>query len=385
MPKSRSHKSPQKRARIAKARRPQAIAAAVVLVSFLLVVLAGVWAYNRVVGYPDRPTSGDARAIEFTIPRGTSLPGVLELLVEHEVLASDESAMFKVFVLHEGMAGRLTAGDHAFVQSMTPREILTELLRKPAVEQFRVTIPEGKHHLQIAEIIEKAGGPPAEQFIAAVRDPNLLAQLNISAANAEGYLFPDTYVFRLGVSAKSVVQRLVARHGQVYDDLARDYRPAIMRLRREQGWNHREVVTLASIVEKETGAAEERPLIAGVFLNRLRFASFKPKLLQTDPTIIYGCTVAVVKSEACRGFEGRIRRIHLRDKENPYNTYTHVGLPPGPISNPGRAAMEAVLAPEKSRYLYFVAKNPRRHYFSKSRAEHERAVEKYIRQGVVDP
>ena len=116
-----------------------------------------------------------------------------------------------------------------------------------------------------------------------------------------------------------------------------------------------------------------------MFLNRLRFTSFKPKLLQTDPTIIYGCTVPEQKSAACESFEGRIRRVHLRDPDNPYNTYTHEGLPPGPIANPGRAALEAVLRPEKTRYLYFVSRNDGTHQFSKTVEEHERAVDKYIR------
>jgi UPF0755 protein len=149
------------------------------------------------------------------------------------------------------------------------------------------------------------------------------------------------------------------------------------------GWGDHEIVVLASIVEKETGARHERPLIAGVFLNRLRFPSFSPKLLQTDPTIVYGCVVPTDKSAACQKFEGRIRTIHLRDKDNPYSTYAHEGLPPGPISNPGRDALEAVLSPKKSRFLYFVARNDGTHQFSKSVAEHEKAVDLYQRKGAV--
>jgi UPF0755 protein len=118
-----------------------------------------------------------------------------------------------------------------------------------------------------------------------------------------------------------------------------------------------------------------------VFLNRLRFASFKPKLLQTDPTIIYGCTVAMPRSAACQRWDGRIRRIHLDDKDNPYNTYTHEGLPPGPISNPGRAALEAVMAPDKSGFLYFVSKNDGSHVFARSVADHEANVVKFQRGG----
>jgi UPF0755 protein len=165
----------------------------------------------------------------------------------------------------------------------------------------------------------------------------------------------------------------------VYYALVARHREAIAKLRKKLRWGHHEIVTMASIVEKETGQPHERPLIAGVFLNRLTFGSFYPKLLQTDPTIIYGCTVPEWRSPACRKFKGRIRRIQLTDEQNPYNTYTHSGLPPGPIANPGRASLEAVLAPKKSRFLYFVSKNDGTHHFSRTEEEHERAVDKYQR------
>jgi UPF0755 protein len=149
------------------------------------------------------------------------------------------------------------------------------------------------------------------------------------------------------------------------------------------------IVTLASIVEKETGQPQERPRIAQVFINRLVKSSFKPKLLQTDPTITYGCTVAPMvlgaASPACQKWDGRIHRIHLDDAANPYNTYTHEGLPPGPISNPGRAALAAVFRPDGSNYLYFVAKNDGTHQFSATVAEHEAAVVKYQRGGKALP
>jgi UPF0755 protein len=216
-----------------------------------------------------------------------------------------------------------------------------------------------------------------------MRDPALVASLGVPGETLEGYLFPDTYKFEAASSAADIVTKLVRRHQQVYADLKRRYRDAAESLEKRLEWGDHEIVTLASIVEKETGAKHERPLIAGVFLNRLRFVSFQPKLLQTDPTIIYGCTVPASKSAACQKFEGRIRTIHLRDTENPYNTYTHEGLPPGPISNPGRAALEAVFAPKSSRYLYFVARNDGTHQFSKTEAEHEKWVDLYQRKGLV--
>jgi UPF0755 protein len=216
-----------------------------------------------------------------------------------------------------------------------------------------------------------------------MRDPTLLTELEIAGPTVEGYLFPDTYKFRADATPRQVIERMVARHREVFADLRRRYRSEAKTLEQQLHWGDHEIVILASIVEKETAAKHERPLIAGVFLNRLRFPSFSPKRLETDPTIVYGCTVPLEKSKACEEYEGRIRKIHLRDPDNPYSTYTHEGLPPGPIANPGREALEAVLAPKTSRFLYFVSRNDGTHQFSKTVAEHNAAVELYQRKGAV--
>jgi UPF0755 protein len=317
------------------------------------------------------------------IPRGSTFDRTLELLVEHRVLAEEEKAIFKLFALNKGAASKVTAGSHKLRGDMTPTEILEELMRRPKAPSIKVTIPEGMHSLQVAQILSDAGFGSVEAFTTVMRDPKLLDRWGIDADSVEGFMFPDTYRFKQGAKPEAIIERLLQRHQQVWDDLRKRHFRAAASLGREFDWHQREIVTLASIVEKETAHVAERPHIARVFLNRLRFDSFKPKRLETDPTIIYGCTVPVEKSEACKKFEGRIRRIHLRDPDNPYNTYTHEGLPPGPISNPGRAAIEAVLDPRKSRALFFVARNDGTHHFSASRAEHERAVDKYIRGGAV--
>lgn len=361
-------------------RRPQRWALAIVATLLLLAVLAARAGYRQLTEYPERPGLGSSAPISFTIPAGASFPQVLELLQEHEVIARDEARAFKLFVLHRGAAGKISAGEHEFRGDMTPSEILDELQRRQKVQERRVTIPEGLHSLQVAQRIVDAGlGGSTADLLAAMRDPELLAKFDIPAPSAEGYLFPDTYKFSTEASAAQIVERLLARHHQVYAELRRTHLDGARTLADDFGWGDHEVVILASLIEKETGQAAERPRIASVFLNRLRFPAFRPKLLQTDPTIIYGCTVPETKSKACQQFEGRIRRIHLRDRDNPYNTYTHEGLPPGPISNPGRAALEAVLAPERTRYLYFVARNDGTHKFSKTVKEHEDAVDKYIR------
>ena len=333
--------------------------------------------------YPDRPGPGSAAPIAVEIPRGAAFPRVLALLVDAGVVPPGESLYFKLFVLHRGVASKITAGPHTFRGDMTPAEVVAELLRpQPAAEQ-RVTIPEGRNILEVADILAAAGYGDRDAVLAVLRDPALLAELEVPGESFEGYLYPDTYLFARTATPEQIVRRLVAQHRQVYAGLRRQHRDAADELQRALGWGDREVVILASIVEKETGARHERPLIAGVFLNRLRLPSFQPKRLETDPTIIYGCTALLDKSPACQQFEGRIRRIHLRDRDNPYNTYTHDGLPPGPITNPGKDALEAVFAPKKSRFLYFVARNDGTHQFSKTLAEHEAAVEKYMRQGAV--
>ncbi|MEX1362664.1 MAG: endolytic transglycosylase MltG [Nannocystaceae bacterium] len=366
-----------------RSRRAQHAALIVVVVALGLAAWALYSAYERLIAYPERPGQGGTEVVELEIPRGASFPQVLEQLVDEGVIAEEESGYFKLYVLHEGAARKTTAGVHRFRGDMTPAEILAELSRKQEVKEISVTIPEGKNILEVARILADASLGDVDALEAAMRDRALLDELGIAGPTAEGYLFPDTYKFRAGSTPRQILTRLVRRHQQVFSELRLRHGPEARQLAEDLGWGDHEIVVLASIVEKETAAVDERPLIAGVFLNRLRFPGFKPKLLQTDPTIVYGCVVPDEKSAACEKFEGRIRGIHLRDKDNPYSTYAHEGLPPGPISNPGREALEAVLSPTKSRYLYFVSRNDGTHEFSKSVAEHEKWVELYQRQGKV--
>lgn len=349
-------------------------------------VAGGLWlsgAYDRLVSYPTRPGQGSAEPLELEVPRGASFPQVLAQLTEAGVVPEDEALYFKLFVLHRGAAGKITAGKHTLRGDMTPEQILAELVRPQRAEETRVTIPEGRNILEVAEILAAAGYGEIPALLATMRDPALLRALEIEGESVEGYLYPDTYKFPTRATPEQIIRRMVEQHRKVFGNLKRSHREALEELRKTLGWGDREIVVMASLVEKETAAKHERPLIAGVFLNRLRFQTFQPKRLETDPTIIYGCTAVVKKSAACEQFTDRIRRIHLRDPDNPYNTYTHEGLPPGPITNPGQAAFEAVLAPKKSRFLYFVSRNDKTHQFSRTIAEHEAAVEKYMRQGAV--
>ena len=362
-----------------KSRASQRWALGIVLVCLGLAAFYAHRAYREVMDYPEREGAGTAELHTFEVPRGSSLPAIIELLVEQEVLAEEDARYFKLYVLHKGAANKITAGEHTLSGDMSASEILVELQRAQPSPEVRVTIPEGKHILEVSAILANAGLGSEEEFTALVRDPEFAKELGIPGPTLEGYLFPDTYLFSKKSTPKAILERMVERHDSVYKELARRFREEGKKLDEDFGWTQYEIVTLASIIEKETAQVTERPLISSVFQNRLRFSTFKPKLLQTDPTIVYGCVVPLEKSSACEKFEGRIRTIHLRDKENPYSTYAHEGLPPGPISNPGKAAIQAVFRPKKSRYLYFVSKNDGTHVFSKSVAEHERAVDKYQR------
>jgi UPF0755 protein len=330
--------------------------------------------------YPRRAREeGDKRAVRVTVSRGMTAAAIGRTLVEHGLI--DHPSWFRIYATERGDSQKVKPGQYRFSPSMTPAQILDALVEGVPEEEVAVTLPEGKNLLEVAQLLDEQGVTPKDELLRAARDEELLRQLGIAGDSAEGYLYPDRYKFHRGTPAAKVVSRLVAREREVYAELAEQHKAQLAALDRQYHFGESEVVLMASLVEKETAATAERPLIAGVFLNRLRLASFKPHLLQTDPTIVYGCTVPTEKSEACKKFEGRIRRMHLEDKDNPYNTYTHEGLPPGPICNPGRAALEAVMDPSTTPYLFFVSKNDGTHQFSRTRAEHEAAVDRYQRHG----
>lgn len=243
-----------------------------------------------------------------------------------------------------------------------------------------LTFPEGFNRFDISERLEHFGVCRGSDFLAATSDPQLLAQLSIAAPTAEGYLFPDTYEFLKHSPTSAVVQRLTERWKSRVPPIFGQHQAQMLALQSELNWRSHDVITLASIVEKETTRPEERPIIAGVFLNRMRSDHFKPKFLQADPTLSYGCLVAPQAAASCRDFDkthlGRAQRM---DHHNPYNTYHMEGLPPGPIANPGLDAIRAVLQPATHDYYYFVAKGDGSHHFSHSFEEHRRAIARYLK------
>jgi UPF0755 protein len=267
------------------------------------------------------------------------------------------AAAFRLLVRSHGVAGQLKAGDYTLQGPLSLEEILDKLVRGD-FERRELTVPEGRTAAEVAAMVEVHGLDP-KAFLAASRDPTPVRDIDPQAKDLEGYLFPDTYeVPPSGVPEpeKALVQRMARRFREVVGhQLAREPRALSVR----------EVVTLASIVEMETGRPEERPHIAAVFLNRLR----RGMPLQTDPTVIYALKVA-------GRWDGNIRKTDL-GIDSPYNTYRYRGLPPGPIACPGRESIQAVLEPAASKALYFVSRNDGTHQFSETLEEHNRAVNQY--------
>jgi UPF0755 protein len=249
---------------------------------------------------------------------------------------------------------KLQAGEYRFDQPATAREVFDKLARGD-VYYVEITVPEGSNMFDIAQILEAAGMMPARDFLRAAADPALVHDLAPDAKTLEGYLFPATYQVSHWVTAAALCR-------QMTDQFRRHWK----KLAASPGADANAIVTLASLVEKETGVPGERPLVAGVFANRLR----KGMRLECDPTTIYAELL-----------ENRYRDvIHQSDlaSQNPYNTYQHGGLPPGPIANPGEEAITAALAPAQTNYLYFVAKPAGGgHTFSSTLAAHQKATKEY--------
>jgi UPF0755 protein len=352
-------------------------AAKVVALTVLLFLAVGGGLSWQAIRYPDARPSGSERQVNLTVDKGMRLADISRRLADNGLI--DHPSWFRFYANERGLAQKIRAGQYTLSSKMSPKELLDRLVEGVPIEEVAVTVPEGKNMVQVAGILEAAGVCSGDEAAKLMRDPAFARSLGVPNGNLEGYLYPDTYRFRAGTSAAKVLAQMV-KHGQeVLAALDKAHPEGVAMLKSKYGFSDREIVLMASLVEKETAQPAERPRIAGVFLNRLKLPTFVPHRLETDPTIVYGCTVAAKKSAACKKFEGRIRKMHLTDVDNPYNTYTHEGLPPGPISNPGRAALEAVLKPDATPYLYFVSKNDGTHYFSKTRAEHEAAVNKYQR------
>jgi UPF0755 protein len=266
--------------------------------------------------------------------------------------------IFRLHVLSRGDGGRLRTGEYSLEGELSLDQIVDLLVRGDVVRRG-LTFPEGKDIEEMAQIAS-AQGIAAAAFRSAAGDASLVRDLDPEAKDLEGYLFPDTYDVTRGPDAAAV---LVRRMVQRFRDAMRPQMGTLS----ASGFDLREIVTLASVVEEETARPDERPRISAVFHNRLK----RGMPLQTDPTVIYALRRA-------GRYDGNIRRADL-EIDSPYNTYRHAGLPPGPISSPGLASLQAALHPAPVQDLYFVSRNDGSHYFSRTLAEHARAVDHYQR------
>ncbi len=318
--------------------------------AFVLFLCVGVNAGAWFGLYLVMPVPGNDE-VTVVIPKGAGVRRIKEILGEQGVIRDDVRFLLLARLVKEGK--RLRAGEFQVPLGLTPLQVL-RFLDSARPVRYRVMVPEGRTMDQIAEIFARDHWVDPENFLQLCRDKIFLQSLGITAETLEGYLFPETYTLVRGeVDEESLITTMVNRFMTVWNGLDK---PEDLQLERHQ------LVTLASIVEKETASAGERAVIAGVFYNRLQ----KGVRLQSDPTTIYGL----------KHFNGNLTRADLK-KETPYNTYVIAGLPPGPICNAGRAALEAVLHPDEVPYYYFVSKNDGSHFFSTTLKEHNRAVNKY--------
>lgn len=299
---------------------------------------------------------GNSSGQILTVPRGAR-PQEIALQLETLGVVSNASK-FVLLGRVTRVWGRLKAGEYMVSPTQTPMEILNTLSAGISVN-YVVTIPEGENMYEVAAILEKAGFGQKDANLALMQDPAFIAELGLkdpAPKSLEGYLFPDTYQFPRNTSTREILKHLYKRFVSAWET-------EVAALAKARGMSRHQVVTLASIIEKETGAPEERPMISSVFHNRLS----KRMRLQSDPTTIYGIWTR---------YTGNITRADLLTPTE-YNTYTIPALPIGPIANPGKDALLAAVRPAESQNLYFVSQNDGRHVFSKTYEEHNAAVRRF--------
>jgi UPF0755 protein len=289
------------------------------------------------------------------VPRGASTQAIGERLVDAGVVR--DALTFRVALWLRGDDRRLQAGEYRFDAPLSAVDVVGKIARGEVL-LIPLTFREGLTIREMAEVFGASGFGTADAFIQAADNASLVAEIDPAAKNLEGYLFPDTYALPRHADASMVVSQMVSRFMEVLT-------PEVRAGTAEQKLSIRQLVTLASLVEKETAVPEERTVVAGVYANRLRTGM----LLQCDPTVIYALQLAGT-------YDGNIRRADL-SIDSPYNTYRYAGLPPGPIAAPGRGSLEAAANPAEVNYLYFVSRNDGSHEFARTLAEHNRNVRRY--------
>lgn len=296
--------------------------------------------------------------IEVYIPKGSSFSNIASTFKEKGIIKNE--LIFKITGRILGIEKKARAGYYLITKDMTLIDILRKLLEGKIIE-YPITIVEGDSLYEIAEKLAKINPEFETQLFELSSDKNFLKSLNIQAPSLEGYLFPATYSIPKGMDLKEIINMMVKKFWSVYDE-------NLMEKTKKMGWTVNEVITLASIIEKEAKLEEERPIISAVYHNRLKLGM----PLQADPTAIYGI----------KRFKDGVKKKDLLNK-TPYNTYLIKGLPPGPIASPGLSAIKATLNPAKVPYLYFVAKGDGSHEFSSTYTRHLTAINE-IRSNRID-
>jgi len=325
----------------------------------LLVVLAVFAAVSVAVVLYQRtsePFKGYEAAEQFvTIEPGSGTRTIGQRLIQAGVMRDE--ATFRAALWRSGRARALQAGEFRFDRPMTPAEVIDKIASGDVYNR-RITFPEGLNIQEMARLYEQQGFGKAAAFIEAARDPGAIRSLDPGATDLEGYLFPETYSVPRDTTAAKLVGLMVGRFKQLFT-------PEMQQAAQALELTVREVVTLAALVEKETAQPSERPIVAAVYLNRLKIGM----AMQADPTVIYAL-------QRAGRYNGNIRRDDL-SFDSPYNTYRYPGLPPGPIASPGLASLQAAVSPANVDYLYFVSRNDGSHVFARTLVEHNENVRQY--------
>ncbi|AKT40263.1 endolytic transglycosylase MltG [Chondromyces crocatus] len=344
-------------------------------VGFALVALLTV---GLVIGYGSATAPDHGGLVEINWPEGLDAEEAAALLASDGLVRGERG--MALYLHATGGTEEFVPGPHLLWQGLSAREVRALLQRAPDRPKAKVVIPEGWNRYDIAARLEKLHVAGRRAFLAATSDAELLERVGIERTgsvgveSAEGYLFPATYEIPLDSDAREVARRLMSESDRRWKALATQHKEGLATLQASLGWGRREVLTLASIIEKEAVVDDERRLIASVFINRLLDPTFRSRRLQSDPTSLYGCVAYPADAPSCAGFTGKPTPEVVRDPKNRYSTYAHPGLPPGPIGNPGEASIVAALSPAATKYLYFVATGGGRHTFSESLEAHNEGV-----------
>lgn len=321
--------------------------AAIVITLFIL----SIW-FFRQYQFLDGPVSGDRI---FEITPGQNAQSIATDLQKQGIIRNRRVFLLAYRLFYTGKS--LKAGEYIFSRSITEREVLRKIIAGD-IRLITITIPEGMTRWETAEILGELDFLSYSAVLDATENSRLINDWDEAAKDLEGYLFPETYHMAKNATASKMIETMVSQFKRVFS-------PEWDARRKELGLSIRDIVTLASLIEKETSLPDEKPLVSAVFHNRLD----RGMRLACDPTIIYALKMQ-------NAFSGNLTKKHL-ELDSPYNTYLYPGLPPGPIANPGAASLQAALFPADVNYLYFVSRNDGSHKFSSTYREHVNAVNKY--------